>query len=93
MILARHYLFYASDGREAIDWLRDHPDIDFVLLNEGPFDTEGFFFELRALGNAPPVIAVTLPSQTGTIDGADAIIELPFDEEQLLAKIEKLPRH
>lgn len=99
-VMMRQYpLAYARDGREAPERLRQHPDIDLVLLDLSPVYSSPLEF-LTEIGTHPEwqrlaVILVGTTGQDADIArglelGARAAILKPFQAEELLDKIDKL---
>lgn len=93
VMLRQYALVFALDGRAALDKLRDHDDVDLVILdtNMPNMNAEEFIGELRGSGNAAPVLVVTSNDWPQAIAGANATIEKPFNSDQLLDKIAQLP--
>jgi len=95
-IMLRQYpLVYASDGRQALERLDDHQDIDLVLLDTNMPNMNGaeFMEQIRERQNRPRVIVVTAQgSGDEPIEGTDDTIALPFHAEEILSKIDSLPQ-
>jgi CheY-like chemotaxis protein len=88
-------ILHASDGKEAVDYCRDNPDISMVLMDikmplmDGLEATQ----EIRKFRPALPIIATTAYAQTGDeqsflASGCDGYIAKPFNREKLFALIE-----
>ena len=94
VMLRRYALVYALDGRQALDRLDAHSDIDLVLLdtNMPNMAAEEFMLELRAHQDRPPrVILITTEGRNDAVEGVDATIAKPFTAEQIEATIAQLP--
>ena len=99
VMLRQYPLTYASDGRQALDRLNEHPDIDLVLLDINMPNMNGleFLAELRSDGaraNLPVIIISTEgreeDTQRGLEAGATAYIKKPFHSEEILDVISRL---
>lgn len=98
-VMLRHYLLvHAFDGREALDRLREHSDVDLVLLDINMPVMSGLEF-LETLagepGEAPPVVIVSTEgkeedTQRGLEAGAVAYIKKPFHSEELMKVIQSI---
>jgi two-component system chemotaxis response regulator CheY len=99
VMLRQYPLVYASDGRQALDRIRDHPDIDLVLLDINMPNMNGleFLAELRS-DEARADLAVVIISTEGREEdtargmeaGATAYIKKPFHSEEILDVISRL---
>lgn len=99
VMLRQYALVYAMDGRQALDRLREHPDIDLVLLDINMPNMNGleFLAEMRS-DEAHKDLAVIIIStegrdedtQRGLEAGAAAYIKKPFHSEDILGKIASL---
>jgi DNA-binding response OmpR family regulator len=96
VMLRQHSLVYALDGRQALERLREHPDIDLVLLDVNMPNMNGleFLAELRAdaaRAELPVIIISTEGRDEDTVRGleagATAYIKKPFHTEEILAVI------
>ena len=96
VMLRQYPLVYALDGRQALDRLREHPDIDLVLLDINMPNMNGleFLAELRAdaARTDPTVIIISTEGRDedtarGLEAGASAYIKKPFHSEEILAVI------
>ncbi len=99
VMLRQHSLVYALDGRQALDRLQEHPDIDLVLLDVNMPNMNGleFLAELRADGKRAdlPVIIISTEGRDedtlrGLEAGATAYIKKPFHSEEILDVIARL---
>jgi two-component system chemotaxis response regulator CheY len=99
VMLRQYALVYASDGRQALDRLRDHEDIDLVLLDINMPNMNGleFLAELRADGSRAllPVVIISTEGRDedtvrGMEAGATAYIKKPFHSEEILEVIARL---
>jgi two-component system chemotaxis response regulator CheY len=99
VMLRQYALVYASDGRQALDRLRDHADIDLVLLDINMPNMNGleFLAELRADGSRAllPVVIISTEGRDedtvrGMEAGATAYIKKPFHSEEILDVIARL---
>lgn len=101
VMLRQYPLVYASDGRQALDRLQDHPDIDLVLLDINMPNMNGleFLAELRsdaARAELPVIIISTEGREEDTARGleagATAYIKKPFHSEEILDVISRLEK-
>ncbi|HEY0780914.1 MAG TPA: response regulator [Thermoanaerobaculia bacterium] len=101
VMLRQYALVYASDGRQALDRLRDHPDIDLILLDINMPNMNGleFLAELRSeTGRAElPVIIISTEGREesttrGIEAGASAYIKKPFHSEEILEVISQIAK-
>jgi two-component system chemotaxis response regulator CheY len=99
VMLRQYALVYASDGRQALDRLQEHADIDLVLLDINMPNMNGleFLAQLRSDGSrsALPVIVISTEGREedtnrGLEAGATAYIKKPFQTEEILAVIARL---
>ncbi len=99
VMLRQYPLVYAADGREALDRLREHTDVDLILLDVNMPNMTGL--EFLAAMRAEPANArtkVVIISTEGREEdtargieaGADAYISKPFRTEQILEVISRL---
>ncbi len=99
VMLRQYPLVYALDGRQALDRLQEHPDIDLVLLDINMPNMNGLEF-LAQLGENDSrsdlsVIIISTEgreedTQRGLEAGAAAYIKKPFQTEEILAVISRL---
>lgn len=101
VMLRQYPLVYASDGRQALDRLKDHADIDLVLLDINMPNMNGleFLAELRsdaARVDLPVIIISTEGREEDTARGleagATAYIKKPFHSEEILDVISRLEK-
>jgi two-component system chemotaxis response regulator CheY len=99
VMLRQYALVYASDGRQALDRLNDHKDIDLVLLDVNMPNMNGleFLAELRSDGSRAllPVVIISTEGREqdtarGMEAGATAYIKKPFHSEEILDVIARL---
>jgi two-component system, chemotaxis family, chemotaxis protein CheY len=99
VMLRQYPLIYALDGRQALDRLQEHPDIDLVLLDVNMPNMNGleFLAQLRADGgwsDLPVIIISTEGRDEDTIRGLEAgatvYIKKPFHTEEILDVIARL---
>ncbi len=100
VMLRQYSLVYASDGRQALDRLREHPDVDLVLLDVNMPNMNGleFLAQLKAGGSRDGMSIVIISTEgreedtvRGLEAGASAYIKKPFHSEEILAVISSLP--
>ena len=100
VMLRQYPLVYASDGRQALDRLHEHQDIDLVLLDVNMPNMNGleFLAQLKAGGGADGMSIVIISTEgrdedtaRGLEAGASAYIKKPFHSEEILAVISRLP--
>jgi two-component system chemotaxis response regulator CheY len=99
VMLRQYPLVYASDGRQALDRLKEHADIDLVLLDINMPNMNGleFLAELRS-DAARAGLSVIIISTDGREEdtargieaGATAYIKKPFHSEEILDVISRL---
>ncbi|HEX6898072.1 MAG TPA: response regulator [Thermoanaerobaculia bacterium] len=99
VMLRQYPLVYALDGRQALDRLREHSDIDLVLLDINMPNMNGleFLAQLGADGSRSDLSVVIISTegreedtQRGLEAGASAYIKKPFQTEEILAVISRL---
>lgn len=99
VMLRQYPLVYALDGRQALDRLQAHDDIDLVLLDINMPNMNGleFLAELRAAGARPDLTVIIISTEgreedtaRGLEAGADAYIKKPFHSEEILDVIQRL---
>ncbi len=99
MMLRGYPLVHAYDGREALERLTEHKDVDLVLLDINMPKMNGLEFLTAMKGNADfakiPVVIITTEgtdddTQRGLQAGASAYVRKPFRNEELLGVINRL---
>lgn len=99
VMLRQYPLVYALDGRQALDRLREHGDVELVLLDINMPNMNGleFLAQLRAEGAWAelPVIIISTEGREedtarGIEAGANAYIKKPFHSEEILDVIARL---
>lgn len=101
VMLRQYPLVYASDGRQALDRLREHADIDLVLLDINMPNMNGleFLAELRSDASHSDLSVVIISTEgreedtaRGLEAGATAYIKKPFHSEEILDVISRLEK-
>ena len=101
VMLRQYPLVHASDGREALQRLREHGDIELVLLDINMPNMNGleFLAEMKADGAiaAAPVIIISVEGREedtarGLEAGAAAYVKKPFHSEEILDAISRLEK-
>jgi two-component system chemotaxis response regulator CheY len=101
LMLRQYPLVYASDGRQALDRLQEHGDIDLVILDINMPNMNGLEFleTIRADGafrDLPVVIVSTEGREEDTAKGlaagASAYIKKPFQSEDILGMLSRLEK-
>lgn len=89
----------AATGQEALDRLRDNPDIGVAILDIMVPDIDGFEVcrRIRATSKQMGIIMLTARTQemdkiTGLMTGADDYVTKPFSPAELTARIDALYR-
>jgi DNA-binding response OmpR family regulator len=89
----------ASSGHEALDKLREHPDVDVAVLDIMLPDIDGFEVcrRIRATSKRIGIIMLTARTQemdkvTGLMNGADDYVTKPFSPAELTARLDALVR-
>lgn len=89
----------AETGEEALELLRQHPDIRLALLDVMLPDIDGFEVcrRIRAMDLRIGIIMLTAKSQemdkvTGLMTGADDYVTKPFSPAELTARVDALYR-
>ncbi len=99
MMLRGFPLVHAYDGREGLDRLGEHKDVDLILLDINMPRMNGLEFLAAVKGNPElakiPVVIITTEgteddTQRGMQAGAAAYVKKPFRNEELLGVITKL---
>lgn len=101
VMLRQYPLVYASDGRQALDRLQEHADIDLVLLDINMPNMNGleFLAELRSDAARADLQVVVISTEgreedtaRGLEAGATAYIKKPFHSEEILDVISRLEK-
>jgi two-component system chemotaxis response regulator CheY len=101
VMLRQYPLVYALDGRQALERLREHPDVDLVLLDINMPNMNGleFLAELRADTTRHDIQVIIISTEgrdedtaRGLEAGATAYIKKPFHTEEILAVIAGLQK-
>ena len=89
----------AATGQEALDRLREHPDVDVAVLDIMLPDMGGFEVcrRIRATSKRIGIIMLTARTQemdkiTGLMNGADDYVTKPFSPAELTARLDALVR-
>jgi DNA-binding response OmpR family regulator len=89
----------ASTGQEALDKLKEHPDVDVAVLDIMLPDMDGFEVcrRIRATNKRMGIIMLTARTQemdkiTGLMTGADDYVTKPFSPAELTARLDALVR-
>jgi two-component system chemotaxis response regulator CheY len=99
VMLRKYVLIHAHDGREALQLLGEHDDVDLILLdinmpNMNGLELLGRVKSDAALQSIPVVIISTEgkeeDTERGLEAGASAYIKKPFRNEELLEIIGRL---
>ena len=99
MMLRQYPLVHAYDGREGLERLQEHKDVDIILLDINMPRMNGLEFLAAVKGNAQtariPVVIITTEgteddTQRGLEAGASAYVRKPFRNEELLGVITRL---
>jgi len=92
-------LVEATNGREALDRLEEHPDVDLIFLDLNmPVMTGSEFLQILkadpVLADIPVVIVSTIDSESETVkalkEGATAYLTKPFNAGELRQLMEQL---
>jgi two-component system chemotaxis response regulator CheY len=101
VMLRQYPLVYASDGRQALDRLQEHPDLDLVLLDINMPNMNGleFLAELRSDPGRAGLSVIIISTEgreedtaRGMEAGATAYIKKPFRNEEILDVISRLEK-
>lgn len=101
VMLRQYPLVYALDGRQALDRLREHPDVDLVLLDINMPNMNGLEFlaevwNQRSRDDLAVIIISTEGSEEDTARGleagASAYIKKPFQTEEIVEVISRLEK-
>jgi CheY-like chemotaxis protein len=99
MMLRQYPLVHAYDGREGLDRLAEHTDVDLILLDVNMPRMNGLEVLAAVKADAHtsriPVILVTTEgaekdAEKGLAAGASAYVKKPFRNEELIGLIQKL---
>jgi two-component system chemotaxis response regulator CheY len=99
MMLRQYPLVHAYDGREALDRLNEHQDVDLILLDINMPRMNGLEFLAAVKSHAEhqriPVVIITTEgteddTERGLAAGAVAYVRKPFRNEELLSVINRL---
>jgi two-component system, chemotaxis family, chemotaxis protein CheY len=99
VMLRPHPMVYAINGRDGLQKLAEHPDIDLIILDVNMPQINGLEFLGHAKANPAfakiPVIIVSTEGKDedilrGLNAGAAAYIKKPFQREQILQVIEQM---
>ena len=99
VMLRQYTLVHAMDGREALDELKEHEDIDLIFLDINMPVMNGIEFLEEAKKNPStaeiPVVIISTEgreedTQRGLEAGAVAYIKKPFQNEQILDVISQI---
>ena len=99
VMLRQYALVYASDGRQALDRLQEHGDIDLVLLDVNMPNMNGLEFLAQIRSDVSrallPVVIISTEGRDedtvrGLEAGATAYIKKPFHSEEILDVIARL---
>lgn len=89
----------AGTGQEALEKLREHPDVDVAVLDIMLPDIDGFEVcrRIRATSKRIGIIMLTARTQemdkvTGLMNGADDYVTKPFSPAELTARLDALVR-
>ena len=89
----------AANGQQALDCLREHPDVGVAILDIMLPDMDGFEVcrRIRATSKKIGIIMLTARTQemdkiTGLMTGADDYVTKPFSPAELTARIDALFR-
>jgi two-component system, chemotaxis family, chemotaxis protein CheY len=100
LMLRPNLLIYAMDGREGLQRLAEHADIDLIVLDINMPQVNGFEFLGHAKANPVfariPVIIVSTEGKDADIKrgldaGAAAFLKKPFLRDQLMEVIDRVP--
>ena len=88
----------AADGQTAVDYIREHPDTELVVLDVMMPGMDGFEAcdRIRALSNVPILFLTAKSAETDRISayrsGGDDFLSKPFSQGGFLAKVSSLLR-
>ena len=99
VMLPKSTLVFAFDGREALQRLSEHPDVDLIFLDINMPNMNGLEFlaqvkEDHALARIPVIIVSTEGKEQDTLRGlragASAYIKKPFRNEVVMELMKKV---
>ena len=97
VMLRQYPLVYALDGRQALERLGEHPDVELILLDINMPNMNGleFLAALRAEGNRTTVVIISTEGREedtarGLEAGAAAYVKKPFRSDEILDVIARL---
>lgn len=97
VMLRQYPLVYALDGRQALEALREHADVELILLDLNMPNMNGLELleALRAQGNHTAVVIISTEGREedtarGLEAGAAAYIKKPFRSDEILDVIARL---
>ena len=97
VMLRQYPVVYALDGRQALERLGEHPDVELILLDLNMPNMNGleFLAALRAEGNRTAVVIISTEGREedtarGLEAGAAAYIKKPFRSDEILDVIARL---
>jgi DNA-binding response OmpR family regulator len=84
----------AVDGQDGLDQLACDPDLIILDLLMPLMDGRQFLRRLRGLPDhrSTPVLVVTAGNDRATVDGAQGVMQKPFDTDALLTRVSDLLR-
>ena len=99
LLLAKSYLVSeASDGASAVNYIKEQPDTDLVILDVMMPGMDGIeaCAKLRQYSNAPVLFLTAKSAEDDRISaynsGGDDFLSKPFSQAELLAKVSSLLR-
>lgn len=87
-----------SDGMSAVEFVREHPDVDLIVLDVmmPGLDGIGACHQLREFSNAPVLFLTAKSAERDRLaayeSGGDDFLSKPFSRAELLAKVSSLLR-
>ena len=98
LLREEHSVAEAADGQAAVDYIREHPDTDLVVLDVMMPGMDGFEAcdRIRALSNVPILFLTAKSAEADRISayrsGGDDFLSKPFSQGEFLAKVSSLLR-
>jgi len=99
LLLSSSYTVHeAADGMSALEYMRQNPDTDLVILDIMMPGLSGFETcdEIRKISNAPVLFLTAKSAEDDRINayssGGDDFLSKPFSQAELLAKVSSLLR-